>query len=125
VAETHRVVWDPDARDDLREIVRFIAEDSVAAARRVAMRMDAGAQSLRRHPQRGRRVPELSSVPELADLIGALEVRELIVRPWRLTYVIEGPRVRVVAVVDSRRDMVAWLERHVQRVSGGKSRDRD
>jgi len=32
-----------------------------------------------------------------------------------VTYVIEGRGVRVVAVVDSRRDMVAWLERHLTR----------
>jgi hypothetical protein len=56
-------------------------------------------------------------LPKSALLCAALglEIRELIVRPWRLTYVIEGHAVRIAAVVDSRRDMVAWLERHLAR----------
>ncbi len=118
--DAYRVDWDPDARADLLEIVRFIAKDSTAGARRAAARLSAAASSLTRHPQRGRRVPELAAVPELADLAWAVETRELIVKPWRLTYVIEGRRVRVVAVVDSRRDMVAWLERYLHRLTRRK-----
>jgi toxin ParE1/3/4 len=117
VADTYRVGWDPDARGDLIEIVRFIANDSLLDARRVAARLTAGADALSRHPQRCRRVPELAQLPDFAAISSALEVRELIVKPWRLTFVIEGRGVRVVAVVDSRRDMVAWLERHMQRLS--------
>lgn len=115
--EPHRVAWDPDARDDLVEIVRFIANDSLIDAQRVAARVNAGAKSLSRHPQRCRRVPELAELPDFEGFAPALEVRELIVRPWRLTYVIEGRVVRIVAVVDSRRDMVAWLERHLHRLN--------
>lgn len=115
--DRYRVTWDPDAGVDLLEIVRFIAEESPLDARRVAARLNAGADSLSRHPQRCRRVPELAALPDFAGLAPALEIRELIVRPWRLTYAIEGRRVRVAAVVDSRRDMVAWLERHVHRLS--------
>ncbi|HSC00835.1 MAG TPA: type II toxin-antitoxin system RelE/ParE family toxin, partial [Burkholderiaceae bacterium] len=94
----------------------FIAQESPLAAQRVAAKLTAAAASLHRHPQRGRRVPELMG---LQDPIGLsthdLEIRELIVRPWRLTFVIEGRSVRVVAVVDCRRDMLAWLERHLTR----------
>lgn len=117
MADPYRVTWDLNARGDLNEIVRFIANDSVLDARRVAARLTAGAKSLSRQPQRCRRVPELAQLPDLTSQAPALEVRELIVRPWRLTFAIEGHGVRVVAVVDSRRDMVAWLERHMQRLS--------
>ena len=116
MADTYRVTWDPDARGDLVEIVRFIANNSLMDARRVAARLSARASSLSRHPQRCRRVPELAELPDFAGLASALEIRELIVRPWRLTFAIEGRRVRVVAVVDSRRDLVAWLERHMHRL---------
>ena len=121
MADRYSVTWDPDARVDLREIVRFVAEDSLLNARRVAARLNTAADSLRHHPQRCRRVPELAELPEFTVLTSALEIRELIVRPWRLTYAIEGRAVRVVAVVDSRRDMVAWLERHIQRLSNPAS----
>jgi plasmid stabilization system protein ParE len=116
VAENYRVAWDSDARADLQEIVRFMAEDRPPAARRVAERLSDGVNSLRHHTQRCRRVPELAALPEFANLAQTLDIRELIIRPWP-TYVIEGRRVRIVAVIDSRRDMAAWLERHVHRLS--------
>lgn len=93
-------------------IVRFIAEQSAADARRVAERLLTAASSLNHHPQRCRRVPELAALPDLAGLVRGLEIRELIVRPWRLMFVIDGRRVRIAAIVDSRRDAVSWLGRH-------------
>ena len=120
MADRYGVTWDPQARDDLREIVRFIAEDSPLNARRAAARLISAADSLRQNPQRCRRVPELAELPGFTDLTSVLEVRELIVRPWRLTYAIDGRTVRVVAIVDSRRDMVAWLEHHMHRLSDPK-----
>ena len=114
--ETFRIEWDPAARADLREIIQFIAQQSPLVAQRVAAKLTAAASSLHRHPHRGRRVPELSALQDPSGLATHdLEIREVIVKPWRLTYVIEGRRVRVVAVVDSRRDMLAWLERHLTR----------
>ena len=68
-------------------------------------------------------MPELMAIPELADLTRSLEIRELIVRPWRLSYVIEGRAARVTAVVDGRRDMVAWLERHIDRFADPAPRE--
>jgi plasmid stabilization system protein ParE len=116
VPETFRVAWDPAASADLIEIVSFIAAETPLTARRVAARLAAAAASLRRHPRRGRRVPELSALVDPTTLAAlGLEIREVVVRPWRLTYVIEGHAVRIAAVVDSRRDVVAWLERHLAR----------
>jgi hypothetical protein len=36
-------------------------------------------------------------------------MREVLVKPWRLMYRIDGLRVRVVAVVDGRRSLHEWL----------------
>jgi len=116
VPETFRVGWDPAAGADLMEIVSFIATESPLTAQRVAARLTTAAASLRLQPRRGRRVPELSALVDPVALAGlGLEIRELIVGPWRVAYVIEGRAVRIAAVVDSRRDMVAWLERHLTR----------
>ncbi len=120
--ETYRVNWEFAASADLPEIVGFIAKDSPLAAQRAADRLTAAAASLTRHPHRGRHVPELMAMSELADLTRSLEIRELIVRPWRLSYVIEGRAVRITAVVESRRDMVAWLERHIDRFADASPR---
>ena len=65
-------------------------------------------------------MPEVSALSDPPGLATSdLDVHELIVKPWRLTYVIEGRHVRIAAVVDSRRDMVAWLERHLTRFGSG------
>ncbi len=46
-------------------------------------------------------------IPELLD-IGVLQYRQLTERLWRIFYRILGNTVHVVAVVDSRRDMVVF-----------------
>jgi toxin ParE1/3/4 len=52
--------------------------------------------------ERGRIVPELRAV-------GVRHYRELIERPWRIIYRIEGARVLVLAALDGRRDLEALL----------------
>jgi plasmid stabilization system protein ParE len=111
-----RVDWDPAARVDLIEILAFIAAEKPLTARRVAIKVGAAAAALNRHPQRGRRVPELAALADPpGSVTSGLDIRETIVTPWRLIYVVEARVVRIAAVVDSRRDMVAWLERHLAR----------
>jgi len=70
----------------------------------VSPRIDVTARSLRRFPRRGRRVPKLAG--HQADF----EIRESVVAPWRLIYRIEGERVTIIGVVDSRMDMHEWLD---------------
>ena len=53
-----KLVWTPLARDDLREIVRYIARDNPAAALRVGERILNSVEPLKSMPQMGRMVPE-------------------------------------------------------------------
>jgi addiction module RelE/StbE family toxin len=53
-----KLVWTPLARDDLREIVRYIARDNPAAALRVGERILNSVEPLKKMPQMGRKVPE-------------------------------------------------------------------
>lgn len=53
-----KLVWTPLARDDLREIVSYIARDNPAAALRVGERILASVEPLQNMPQMGRMVPE-------------------------------------------------------------------
>jgi toxin ParE1/3/4 len=57
-----------------------------------------GGQSLTTTPLRGRIVPELR-------WHGITTYRELIVSSWRIIYRVDAPRVLVVSVVDSRRQL--------------------
>ncbi|HRH89546.1 MAG TPA: hypothetical protein PLO41_22085 [Rubrivivax sp.] len=57
-------------------------------------------------------MPELAALSDLAGLVRELEIRELVVRPWRVMFVFDGRCVRIAGVVDSRRDAVSWLGRN-------------
>lgn len=96
---SRRVVWTAGARGDFDGIIAFIAEDSLAAARKV---LDVGlrtAASLAELPERGR------IVPELADP----SVREVFVYSYRLMYRVLEREVRVLAIVHGARDFRATL----------------
>lgn len=109
-----RVEWSARAQTDFLDILRFIAQDSPANARRIARRIDDAAQSLRQLPLRGRVLPELSEgLP--------MTLHELAVPPWRLLYSVTGRIVKITGVVDGRRDMLAWLNREQSRFGAGEA----
>ena len=93
-----RVQWAEAAVRDLEELVCFIAADSEGDAERVLKRIESRAATPESSPGRGRVVPELAH-------FGMRTWRELIVRPYRLVYRIEGDTVNVLAVFDGRRDL--------------------
>lgn len=93
-----RVQWAEVAARDLEELVTFIAADSPPDAERVLRRLEQRAATLESTPARGRLVPELRG-------FGMRTWRELVVRPYRLVYRIEGDTVTVLAVLDGRRDL--------------------
>jgi toxin ParE1/3/4 len=97
------VFWSQDAQRELDAIVDRIADDSPVDALRVFDRLAEQARTLETFAERGRRVPELGTRGRRSPL------RELVVRPWRLIYAVQGGHVMVIAIVDSRRDFLAWL----------------
>jgi len=58
------VVWSPEALDDVDDIARYIARDSVFYAAAVVEKILAAASGLGQFPQTGRIVPELNQ-PDL------------------------------------------------------------
>lgn len=94
----YAVAWAITARDDLEEIAAYIAEDSPLNALKVVERIEDRAQALTMLPTRGRIVPEL-------QWHGVVTFHELIERPWRLVYRIDGATVYVVGVLDGRRQL--------------------
>ena len=71
-----RLIWAPAARDDLKDVVSFIARDSRSRAETFGFRLMREVERLRDHPELGRVVPKLA-LPS---------VRELFVRSYRLIY---------------------------------------
>ena len=90
------VIWSERAAIDLEAIHRFIARDSQAAADLTIERIRASTRRLIAFPESGRPVPE---APDQ-------EVREVIVRPYRLIYGRRDTDVYVVTVLHSARQLL-------------------
>jgi len=83
-----KIVWSLQAREDLRDIVRFVAQHNPAAAESVGYSLISRIDSLEQFPLLGRAAPE----------VGSHDIREIIFRPYRIIYqVFDEPRV--IAVV--------------------------
>jgi plasmid stabilization system protein ParE len=83
----HQIIWSLQARDDLREIVSFIAADNPAVAESFGFRLMSKVDVLANFPQLGRVVPEENDE----------NIREIILRPYRIIYQVL-PAKRVVAI---------------------------
>jgi toxin ParE1/3/4 len=106
-----------DAKRDLEEIYRYIAErDSRGSADRVLDRLVQAADALRTAPHRGSHVDELRS-------LGISEYRQIFFKPYRLIYRVHAKQVIVYVVVDGRRDMGSLLMRRLLSASAPSSCD--
>ncbi|MDZ7853923.1 MAG: type II toxin-antitoxin system RelE/ParE family toxin [Halomonas sp.] len=86
------VVWLDGAIADLVGIVRFIAEENPAAARRLKARLEAAPLALAEHPY----LSPAGRVPG---------TRELVAHPnYLIVYRVAATRVEIVAVVHTRRE---------------------
>jgi len=86
------IVWSVEALDNLDEIVRYIAKDNPAAARRMHALLEGSVEMAAEYPQMyrlSRKVPG---------------TREIIAHPsYRVFYRVHEDRLEVVAVVHVRR----------------------
>lgn len=87
------VRWAQRARDDLREIWRFIARDSPGAADAQVERILFATERLESYPESGRVLPEF---PRLG-------YRELIVTSYRVVYRVQKDTVWIAAVLHGAR----------------------
>ena len=87
------VVWLASARDDLRQIVTYIAHESPPAARRIKGLLEASVLPVAEHPylyRQSERVPGL---------------REIVAHPnYIVLYRVAATRIEVVTVVHTRRE---------------------
>jgi len=82
-----KVIWADSALADLEQIVRYIAAEDRAAARRFGMTLISRVEETALFPRKGRIVPE-----ENVEML-----REIILAPYRIIYEIaDGDRVLYV-----------------------------
>jgi plasmid stabilization system protein ParE len=87
-----RVYWTHEARGRLQEIETYIAQDSPQNARKVARRLVQRTRDLADLPRLGRRVPEYPDT----------QLRELLVRPFRLMYRVGDVQIDIMTVMHYR-----------------------
>lgn len=88
-----RLAWTERSRRDLAGIERFIARDDPEAARQWVARLRARARRAAAAPQSGRVVPE----------IGRIDVREVVLKGYRIVYLVDEHAVAVLTVFESHR----------------------
>jgi len=98
-----------EAEADLDGVVDFIlVNDNAADTLRVETRILDALQQLESAPLTGRVVPELRRQ-------GVGQFREIIVTPWRIVFRVAKRDVRVVAIIDGRRDVYSVLHERLRR----------
>ena len=89
----YKVVWSPEATEDLESIVNYIARGSEYYARAVVTKILEIAGNIKDFPSKGRIVPEFEQE----------NIRECFVYSYRLIYKIEIQNILVVAVIHGKR----------------------
>jgi plasmid stabilization system protein ParE len=77
-----KLIWSPISRDDLHDIVRFIARDNPRRAESFALELMSHADVLQQQPEIGRVVPERRDPT----------IREIIFRSYRIVYRVNKER---------------------------------
>ena len=85
------------AKNDLREIIKYISKNNPMNALNVLKRIENRINTLNHFPERGGYVPELLKK-------NIKDYRQLIVSPWRIIYKIDKNIVNVLIIIDSRRN---------------------
>jgi plasmid stabilization system protein ParE len=98
MGEKYFIRWAAPARDDLDEIIEYIAQTNVIYAVKVLDKIELAVKNLDVSPKRGRIVPEL-------ERYGYVVYREIIVDYWRIVYKIEHDIVYIMVIIDGRRNV--------------------
>ena len=80
----YKLTWSPAARDDLHDIIVFIARDNRERAMSFGYQLVSETTRLQKFPEMGRVVPEHRNQ----------HLREIIVRPYRIVYRVDHERRR-------------------------------
>lgn len=95
-----RLVWSPEAIEDVEAIAEHIQRDSPHYARAVAAKIVDVAESVPENPLIGRIVPEIQNE----------STRERLVYKYRLIYKAEAERILIAAVIHGSRQLEPAIE---------------
>ncbi len=89
----YRVIWSPEAVEDLESIAEYIERDSSFYAQSVVSQILTASRKIKEFPLIGRVLPE----------IGDENIRERFIYSYRLVYEIQQQRILIVAVIHGKR----------------------
>ncbi len=89
----YKLIWSPDALDDIEAIGNYISRDSEFYAESTVLKIYESPQSLVSFPKRGRIVPE----------IGNENIRELFVFQYRIIYEVKSSEIHILTVIHGKR----------------------
>ena len=90
-----RIEWTSPGTEQFQEVIEYLNQHSPRRAHQLGSRIVAAAKRLSTSPLMGRVVPEYDQE----------HIREVIVAPYRLLYIVRDDVVLIAGVVDSRRDL--------------------
>jgi len=88
-----KLTWTPESLNRLIEIEAYIVEDSPTRAIKFTKKIIQKAESLKKHPQKGRIVPEFS----------ISELRELLYKNYRIVYQTKKETLEIITVFEAHR----------------------
>ena len=102
-----QLIWTSPALQDLEGIADYIALDNFWAAQKLVQKIFSVVERLEKHPNSGRRPPELKGT----------SYREVIVGPCRVFYRVDGENVFILHVMRGERKLRNYLleERNKER----------
>ncbi len=94
-----KVIWSHEVASDMEAVADYIAKDSPSyAAAFIRKILDVG-NSLNKHSERGRIVPEYKNPT----------IREVFVRDYRLIYQVQKSYVKILTLIHGSRDLARWI----------------
>ncbi len=98
----YRIVWSPEAVEDIESIAEYIEKDSQFYAKAVVNKIFQSTEKLKEFPKVGRVVPELERE----------DIRELIVYNYRLVYQVKERQILIIAVIHGKRQFEDVIEEY-------------
>jgi addiction module RelE/StbE family toxin len=96
-----KVYWTDRAKARLKELQSYIAQDSESAAKKVVKRLLIKSNQISALPYSGRKVPEFRQD----------DIREMLVKPYRIIYRIRADRIDVLTVMHYRQLLPSDIKR--------------
>ena len=95
----YRIIWSPQALEDIEALAGYITRDSLTYAESTVERILEAPERLRQFPKLGRVVPERNHE----------DVRELFVFQYRVIYEIHTSEIHVLTVVHGKRSLKIYF----------------